>query len=721
MTAPVSTFAGRLGRLVKLGAVLGGGYLGIQWLYERQKEERRRPLAETLSMEERSRALEWRPPSRQQLMNRLKGIDAEGGIMTPTEAEFDLVVIGGGATGTGCALDGARRGLKVALVERDDFSSGTSSKSTKLVHGGVRYLEKAILGLDWEQFAMVYEALAERATFLRVAPHLTTELPIMIPVYKYWQIPYFWLGSKAYDLVAGGQGLEASYFMGRSQSLAAFPLLRRDSLVGAMVYYDGAQNDARTNVALALTAIYHGATATNYTEVIGLLKEEVVGFETPQIRGVLVRDRLSGDVFPVRCKGVLSATGPFCDTIRKMDDPACRALVQPSVGTHIVFPAYFSPRSMGLIDPMTSDGRVIFFLPWEGNTVAGTTDAPSPLTFEPRATGAEVDFIVEEVRKYLDTTVAVQSSDVLAAWAGLRPLIRNPDAISTQELVRNHLVLQSPSGLVTIAGGKWTTYRKMAEDAIDAAIRLFSLQPTRPDCCTASTPLIGSHGFRQNDYIRLIQIFGIETDVAKHLCSSYGDRAALVLALSPAPDAERRWPLCGRRLASQYPYLEGEVIYAVRFEYAQTAVDVLARRTRLAHLSCQAARDALPRVLDLMAEELCWSPLERERQRRLAEEYLITCGIRDLHLSRARFTATNLEKYRALFLDLLPDDQKHLWGRLTLTQAYNGWRSLLPSATDQSSIDWRALIEKVDIHQVDSIGLAEFLDGISIILGTPHQ
>jgi glycerol-3-phosphate dehydrogenase len=327
-----------------------------------------RPLASLLTSEERRAVLDWRPPSRITLINDLKASGTK-------DNEYDLVIIGGGATGTGCALDGASRGLKVALLERDDFSSGTSSKSTKLVHGGVRYLEKAFLRLDYEQFLMVKEALAERSTFLRIAPHLTETLPIMLPIYRWWQIPYYWAGSKAYDLVAGQRGLQGSYFLSKSRALQVFPMLRKDSLVGAMVYYDGAQNDARTNVALALTAIQQGGTVTNYTEVVDLIKEPVKGEREglPQIRGVIVKDRQSGETFKVYCKGVISATGPFCDLIRKMDDPTCDNLVQPSVGTHIVFPSYYSPRQMGLVDPASSDGRVIFFLPWEGNTIAGTT------------------------------------------------------------------------------------------------------------------------------------------------------------------------------------------------------------------------------------------------------------------------------------------------------------------------------------------------------------
>lgn len=296
-----------------LAAVSGATYAGVR-LYQQQQTAS--PSVSMVSPEDRRKALEWRPPPRSLLLKRL------------ASESFDLVIVGGGATGAGCALDGASRGLRVALVERDDFSSGTSSKSTKLVHGGVRYLEKAFLRLDWGQFQMVREALHERATFLRIAPHLTSQLPIMVPIYRWFMVPYYWAGSKVYDLVAGSKGLEPSYFLTSSKALEAFPMLRKDRLVGAMVYYDGEQNDARTNVALALTAIQQGAVVTNYTEVTDLLKDE----ETGRLCGAIVRDRITGASIRIKCKGIISATGPFCGTVSWLPvsrpSNACRRCAQ---------------------------------------------------------------------------------------------------------------------------------------------------------------------------------------------------------------------------------------------------------------------------------------------------------------------------------------------------------------------------------------------------------
>jgi len=314
--------------------------------------------------------------------------------------------VGGGATGSGIALDAATRGLRVALVEKYDFSSGTSSRSTKLIHGGVRYLEKAIMNLDYEQYKMVREALHERATVLRIAPHLSYQMPIMLPIYKLWQVPYFWAGSKLYDIFAGSQRLESSYFLSKSKALEKFPMLSSDSLVGAMVYYDGAHNDSRTNIALALTAATYGATVANHVEVVDLIRSRVTdesGQEKEIVSGAVVRDMLTGKKWEVKAKGVINATGPFADKLRQIDEgEKCENLVVPSSGVHIVLPDYYSPRDMGLLDPATSDGRVIYFLPWEGKTLSGTTDTPSVITDQPKPLEEEISFILKEVGNYLN-------------------------------------------------------------------------------------------------------------------------------------------------------------------------------------------------------------------------------------------------------------------------------------------------------------------------------
>ncbi|CCU81683.1 glycerol-3-phosphate dehydrogenase,mitochondrial [Blumeria hordei DH14] len=549
---------------------------------------------------------------------------------TQVDNIYDLLVIGAGATGAGIALDAATRGLRVALVERDDFSSGTSSKSTKLVHGGVRYLEKAFWELDYNQYKLVKEALRERRYFLQTAPHLSSWLPIMLPLDTWWKAPYYWIGAKCYDLLAGSEGIESSYLLTRSKALDAFPMLKETNLLGALVYYDGAHNDSRMNVSLAMTAAMYGSTVVNHLEVVGLEKDADGK-----------KKWRKADDFVVRARGVINATGPFTDAIRLMDDQAVKEIVSPSSGVHIVLPGYYSPQNMGLIDPQTSDGRVIFFLPWQGNTIAGTTDAPTSISHNPVAAEEDIDWILSEIRHYLSSDINVRRSDVLAAWSGIRPLVKDPNAKNTESLVRNHLINVSPSGLLTCAGGKWTTYRQMAEEAVDEALVQFSLTP-KPcsisntvikdddvildgSCQTHKVKLVGAHSFCKNLFINLIQYYGLETDVAKHLADSYGDRAWGVAALSQSTN--KRFPVRGERISDLYPFIDGEVRYSVHHEYAETAVDVLARRTRLAFLNAQAALEATPKVIDIMASELNWDSQRKDLEWKETVLFLESMGL----------------------------------------------------------------------------------------------
>jgi glycerol-3-phosphate dehydrogenase len=336
------------------------------------------------------------------------------------DTEYDLLIIGGGATGTGIALDAVTRGLKVALVERDDFSAGTSSKSTKLVHGGVRYLEKAIWNLDYSQLQLVIEALRERKGFLDIAPHLSSSLPILLPLRRLWEAPYMWIGCKTYDFLAGSQGLESSYFMSRAKALDSFPMLRKANLVGALVYYDGQHNDSRMNVSLALTASLYGATVLNHVEVTSLEKDASGRICGAQVRDLMASDdaATTKDSFRVRAKGVINATGPFTDAIERMDDPNRPPIVAPASGAHIMLPGKLCPKGMGMLDAATSDGRVAFVLPWQGMTVAGTTDNACAVEREPVAREDDIAFILEQVNKLLDPNSALTRDDILATWSG---------------------------------------------------------------------------------------------------------------------------------------------------------------------------------------------------------------------------------------------------------------------------------------------------------------
>ncbi|XP_006020428.1 glycerol-3-phosphate dehydrogenase, mitochondrial isoform X3 [Alligator sinensis] len=624
-------------------------------------------------------------------------------------SEFDVLIIGGGATGSGCALDAVTRGLKTALVERDDFSSGTSSRSTKLIHGGVRYLQKAIMKLDFEQYKMVKEALHERANLLEIAPHLSSPLPIMLPVYKWWQLPYYWVGIKLYDLVAGSQCLKSSYVLSKSRALELFPMLQKDRLVGAIVYYDGQHNDARMNLAIALTAARYGAATANYTEVVHLLKKTDPKSGKERVCGAHCRDVLTGQEFDVKAKCVINATGPFTDSVRKMDDQEVANICQPSAGVHIVMPGYYSPDNMGLLDPATSDGRVIFFLPWEKMTVAGTTDTPTDITPHPIPKEEDINFILNEVRNYLSCDVEVRRGDVLAAWSGIRPLVTDPNSKDTQSISRNHIVAVSDSGLVTIAGGKWTTYRSMAQDTIDAAVQAHNLMAGSSK--TVGLLLQGAKDWSPTLYIRLVQDYGLESEVAQHLASTYGDKAFEVAKIAQVTG--KRWPIVGKRLVSEFPYIEAEVIYGVK-EYACTVVDMISRRTRLAFLNVQAADEALPRIVDIMGKELNWSEQWKKEELAAAKKFLYyEMGYKAkseqlTDSSEISLVPSDIERYKKRF-HMFDKENK---GFITILDVQRVLESISIQIDENTLHD---ILNEVDLNKNGQVELDEFLQLMSAI------
>ncbi|XP_029936217.1 glycerol-3-phosphate dehydrogenase, mitochondrial isoform X1 [Myripristis murdjan] len=623
--------------------------------------------------------------------------------------EFDVLIVGGGATGSGCALDAVTRKLKTALVERDDFSSGTSSRSTKLIHGGVRYLQKAIMKLDYEQYRMVKEALRERSNLLAIAPHLSAPLPIMLPVYKWWQLPYYWAGIKIYDLVAGGQCLKSSYVLSKNKALELFPMLKKDKLVGAIVYYDGQHNDARMNLAIALTAARYGAAIANYTEVVHLLKRADPQTGKERVCGAHCRDVITGQEFDVRAKCVINATGPFTDALRKMDDQKNPNICQPSAGVHIVIPGYYSPDNMGLLDPATSDGRVIFFLPWERMTIAGTTDTPTEITQHPIPVEEDINFILTEVRNYLSPDVEVRRGDVLAAWSGIRPLVTDPNSKDTQSICRNHIVSISDSGLVTIAGGKWTTYRSMAEHTLDAAVKAHGL--TADSSRTVGLMLEGAKDWSPTMYIRLVQDYGLEVEVAQHLASTYGGRAYEVAKIAHVTG--KRWPIVGKRLVSEFPYIESEVLYAVK-EYACTAIDVVARRTRLGFLNVQAAEEALPRIVELMARELKWSDQKKKEELAAAKRFLyyeMGYKVRSEQLtdsSEITLSPPEVDRYKKRFHKFDKENK----GFITTVDVQRVLESISVQI-DENTL--HEILNEVDLNKNGQVELNEFLQLMSAV------
>ncbi|KAG7016335.1 Glycerol-3-phosphate dehydrogenase SDP6, mitochondrial [Cucurbita argyrosperma subsp. argyrosperma] len=541
---------------------------------------------------------------------------------------LDILVVGGGATGCGVALDAVTRGLRVGLVEREDFSSGTSSRSTKLIHGGVRYLEKAVFNLDYKQLKLVFHALEERKQFIENAPHLCHALPCMTPCFDWFEVIYYWIGLKMYDLVAGSRLLHLSRYYSAQESVELFPTLARNgqgrSLKGTVVYYDGQMNDSRVNVGLACTAALAGAAVLNYAEVVGFLKDE----GNDRIIGATIRDKLSGREFDTYAKVIVNAAGPFCDSVRKMADKEAVSMICPSSGVHVVLPDYYSPEGMGLIVPKTKDGRVVFMLPWLGRTVAGTTDSNTGITMVPEPHEDEIQFILDAISDYLN--VKVRRTDVLSAWSGIRPLAIDPSAKNTESISRDHVVCEDYPGLVTITGGKWTTYRSMAEDAVNAAIKSGKLKPTN-ECVTNKLRLVGGDGWGPayftvlaQQYLRMKKSHSgkvvpgvMDTAAARHLSLAYGILGEKVAAIAQNENL-------GKRLAHGYPFLEAEVAYCARHEYCESAVDFIARRSRLAFLDTDAANHALPRVIEILADEHNWDKKRQKQELQKAKQFLET-------------------------------------------------------------------------------------------------
>ncbi len=524
-------------------------------------------------------------------------------LLKAAEDRFDLLVIGGGATGAGVALEAASRGLKTLLVEKHDFAAQTSSRSTKLVHGGVRYLEAAIRRLDRVQWNLVKDALRERAVFFRIAPHLARRIELLVPLYRSFEIPYYLAGLKLYEALAGPERIGKARFLPPKDAKARLPQVQDKGLKGAVAYTDGQFDDARMNLAIALTALAEGAVVLNHVAVVGFLKEN------GRVVGVELEDRLTGDRFAARARMVANATGPFADRLRRLDDPEAEPLLATSSGVHLVLPGAYAPTSAGLLIPKTEDGRVLFVLPWQGRALAGTTDEPAPLREHPLPTEKEVDYLLRHLNRYL--AQKPDRSAIRSAWSGLRPLVRNPRVKDTARLARDHVIVESQSGLVTLVGGKWTTYRKMAEDLVNYLDRTRELG--LPKSRTKELVLLGGRGYDPAEEEELARL--LDPDTARHLAHTYGDAARAVLDFAKATGGFAR-------LVPGLPYLEAEVRWAARFELAETPLDVLLRRTRLAFLDLEAARKALPRVTELLAEEKGWGPAEAERHRQEAEAWL---------------------------------------------------------------------------------------------------
>lgn len=485
-------------------------------------------------------------------------------------------------------------------------------------------------------------------------------------------------------------------------------MLKKEKLAGAIVYYDGQHNDARMNISMAITAARLGANIANHVAVTELI-HEVDEHGKKKCVGAKCLDRYANKEFNIRAKCVVNATGPYTDDIRLMDNPSEKKICQPSSGVHIVLPDYYSPQNMGLLDPNTSDGRVIFFLPWQKHTMAGTTDSPCNVTDYPSPAEDDVNFIINEIKNYLNADVQVRRGDVLSAWSGIRPLVSDPNKADTQSLARNHIVHVSDSNLVTIAGGKWTTYRHMAEETVDAAINACQLQTTSNQT-TMGLFLEGGHNWSPTSFIKLVQNYGLETEVAHHLSNTYGDQADKVAEL--CTPTGQRWPVIGKRLHQEFPYIEAEVRYACR-EYARTSVDVLARRTRMSFLNVLAADEALPRIVEIMGEELNWSKQKRldeiqhgkdflKREMGMSLKYEIKQNI-EINFSKAEISRY-IKRFRSI--------DKSNKGYITHKDLKSFFKEIQePIPDDEISL----LLAEVDTNKNGLIELDEFLQLMSAL------
>jgi glycerol-3-phosphate dehydrogenase len=502
---------------------------------------------------------------------------------------WDIIIIGGGATGLGIALDGASRGYKTLLLEQSDFAKGTSSRSTKLVHGGVRYMAQGDL-------LLVMEALHERGLMLNNAPHLTFNQEFIIPIYTLWDAVLYTVGLKFYDLMAGRLSMGKSYFINRKRTLDRLPQLKQKGLKGGVVYHDGQFDDSRMAMALAQSCYENGGMALNYFRVTGLLKNE-----NGKIEGVSAKDLASGDDFRLNSKLVINATGVFADDISRMDNPDSKPTIRPSQGVHIVLDKSFLQSTSAIMIPKTDDGRVLFAIPWYDEVVVGTTDTPlDTICLEPVALDREINFILQTAEKYLVKPPCRE--DILCIYAGLRPLAANPEnPASTKEVSRRHKITLSPSGLLSIVGGKWTTYRRMAEETVDKAINAGLLESRK---CITST-------------LKLTQLAVVDTSERLNI---YGTGSSEIKKMI------NENPELGVLLNPRLPYTRAEIIWICRNEMPYTIEDILARRTRSLFLNSRVSSEIASEVAGLMAGELGldtdWQKGQLELYNQLVKNYL---------------------------------------------------------------------------------------------------
>lgn len=516
-------------------------------------------------------------------------------ILNLQKETYDILFIGGGSTGAGAAFDAAKRGYKTALIEKKDFASGTSSRSTKLIHGGVRYLAQF-------HFKLIHEALTERQRLLENAPHLVKPLKFVLPAYRFYERPYYGIGLTLYDILASKGKLPSHKTISKSEAIHEFAAIKKKGLFGGITYYDAQFNDARLNVLLARSAQKEGATVANRVELVSFIKEN------GKLKGANLKDLETGKTFPVYAKIIANTTGIWVDHVRKLDDPRTFNVLSPSQGIHLVFSKKKIPCESAMIIPKTKDGRVVFIIPWEDQVILGTTDTPveNPGD-EPLPIGNEVQFLLDTGNDYLESKLT--QKDIQSVFVGIRPLISPEGNQDTKNISREEVILVSNSGLVTMGGGKWSTYRKMSEDLVDKLIQVGNLE-SKKECSTKVYPFPGAAGYSETLYQEIEKTYKIDTAFAKRLQNYYGTEVFVILGKKP------------KLIGKGVPYFEEEVIFAVKEEFALGVTDVLARRLRILFVNLDLAEKMVRPIANILSKQLKWKEKTKQKEEATAIELI---------------------------------------------------------------------------------------------------
>jgi len=722
-----------LPRLTPFRGVVGltvGGFGGYQWLSQKpeQKDFVGAPLKKKI---QRFNSLVDRGQDPGKQKTRADQINA-----LKSGEPFDVIIVGAGCTGSGAALDAVTRGLKTACIERGDFANETSSRSSKLIWGGFKYLQVAFAELlnrktifdpiggfkkFWGEFEMVYECCQERSWLAGQQPHLVRYVPQAVPFKALVQWPPYFdhpfysilpiLALPAfifYDALASFCA-PSSYAMGPKKTKEVFPQLQ-DVLYSA-VYCEAMHNDARTGTSIALTAAHKGATIANYVEMVGLVYG---GPEGKTATGIKCKDNLTGDEFVVRANAIILATGPFLDSIRRMEDPNAEKAVAAAAGCHIVLPGYFTPVGMGFCELRNSRGATMYFLPWLGHTIVGSTDKKCDAVSSPGVQEDEIQYLVNEAAMCLSSDIRLRRSDVLSAWQGWRPLYRDPKAPPGAPVSRHHAIgFDESSGVAFICGGKWSTYRAMAEELIDKVIKHHGdLFKHATPCITKEIKLMGGEGYHELLHVQLVQKYQISDEIAQHLVHTYGACAFAVCELMKplARTSSKMGALSdghhhfGAQIVPNYPYIEAEIEYACKHEMAVSVKDMLTIRMRLAFLNSEAAKQAIPRVAELMAGHLKWSKSETAKQIKTAQEYVGAFGGPIADKRGAQLKSATFTDLHELFLSIDLDKSGYI-DELELSKAAE--RLGFPFT---SKAELKAKFIEIDTDGNGRISEAEFIE-----------